>query len=63
MKSFDFLSRLLSKESVQEKEEEAQTLDSLSDDEEPSFPLKVTDDDFDKVIKRFPLFVLDSIWK
>jgi len=59
MKSLDFLSRLLGRESVQEEEEEAQTLDSLNDDEYPSSPLKVTDDDFDKVIQRFPLVVFD----
>ena len=59
MRSTDFLSRLLGRESVQEEEEEAQTLDSLNDDEYPSSPLKVTDDDFDKVIQRFPLVVVD----
>ena len=59
MRSVDFLSRLLSRKSVQEEEEEAQTLDSLNDDEYPYSPLKVTDDDFDKVIQRFPLVVVD----
>jgi len=56
--SVDFLSRLLGRQSVQE-EEEVQTLDSLGDDEYPSSPLKVTDDDFDEVIQRFPLVVVD----
>ena len=56
--SADFLSRLLGRQSVQE-EEEVQTLDSLGDDEYPSSPLKVTDDDFDEVIQRFPLVVVD----
>ena len=59
MRRTDFLSRLLGRKSVQEEEEEGQTLDSLSDDEYPSSPLKVTDDDFDKVIQRFQLVVVD----
>ncbi len=58
----DFLSRLLGRGKKTE-EEELQTLDSLGEDEYPSSPLEVNDDDFDKVIQRFPLFVLDSIWK
>jgi thioredoxin 1 len=57
--SVDFLSRLLGRKSVPEEEEEAQTLASLNDDEYPSSPLKVTDDDFDKIIQRFPLVVVD----
>jgi len=59
MKKEDFLSMLLGRESVREEEEEAQTLDSLSDDEYPSSPLKVTDDDFERVIQRFPSVVVD----
>jgi thioredoxin 1 len=59
MKKEDFLSMLLGRESVREEEEETQTLDSLSDDEYPSSPLKVTDDDFERVIQRFPLVVID----
>ena len=59
MKRTDFLSRLLGREGVQEEEEEVQTLDSLNDDEYPSSALKVTDGDFDKIIQRFPLVVVD----
>jgi thioredoxin 1 len=59
MKRVDFLSRLFGRERVEEEEEETQTLDSLSNGEYPSSPLKVTDDDFDKVIGHFPLVVVD----
>jgi len=58
MRSSDFLSRLLGRRGSQE-EEELQTLDSLGASEYPSSPLKVTDDDLDKVIGRFPLVVVD----
>ena len=58
----DVLSRLLGRGKKTEAEE-LQTWDSLGEDEYPSSPLEVNDDDFDKVIQRFPLFVLDSIWK
>ena len=40
-------------------EEEAQALDSLAEDEYPTMPLKVDDDDFGKVIQRFPVVVVD----
>ena len=40
-------------------EEEVQILDSLAEDEYPTMPLKVGDDDFNKVIQRFPLVVVD----
>lgn len=36
-----------------------QTLDSLRDGEYPSSPLEVTNDNFDDVIQRFPLIVVD----
>lgn len=40
-------------------EEEVQTMDSLAEDEYPTMPLKVSDDDFDTVIQRFPMVVVD----
>ena len=40
-------------------EEEIQTMDSLAEDEYPTMPLKVSDDDFDTVIQRFPVVVVD----
>lgn len=40
-------------------EGEVQTLDSLAEDEYPTMPLKVDDDDFDKVVHRFPAVVVD----
>jgi len=40
-------------------EEEVQTMDSLAEDEYPAMPLKVSDDDFDMVIQRFPVVVVD----
>jgi len=40
-------------------EEEVQTLDSLAEDEYPTMPLKVGDDDFNTVVQRFPLVVVD----
>ena len=40
-------------------EEEVQTMDSLAEDEYPTMPLKVSDDDFDTVIQRFPVVVVD----
>lgn len=42
-----------------QEEEETQTLDSLGDGEYPSSPIKVTDDNFEEVIQRFPLVVVD----
>jgi len=39
--------------------EEVQTLDSLKEDEYPTMPLKVSDDDFDTVVQRFPVVVVD----
>jgi thioredoxin 1 len=54
----DFLSRLLGR-STKTEAEELPTLDSLGEDEYPSSPLEVNDDDFDKVIQRFPLVVVD----
>lgn len=60
MRSSDILSRLLGRSGVQEEEEEElQTLDDLGVSEYPSSPLQVTDDDFDQVIQRFPLVVVD----
>ena len=40
-------------------EEEVQALDSLAEDEYPTMPLKVSNDDFDTVIQRFPVVVVD----
>jgi len=40
-------------------EEKVQALDSLAEDEYPTLPLKVGDDDFDTVIQRFPVVVVD----
>jgi thioredoxin 1 len=40
-------------------EGEVQTLDSLAEDEYPATPLKVGEDDFDTVIQRFPVVVVD----
>ena len=40
-------------------EEEIQTMDSLAEDEYPTMPLKVGDDDFGTVIQRFPVVVVD----
>jgi thioredoxin 1 len=40
-------------------EEKVQTLDSLAEDEYPTMPLKVGEDDFDTVIQRFPVVVVD----
>jgi len=40
-------------------EEEVQTLDSLAEDEYPTMPLKVSDDDFGTVVQRFPVVVVD----
>jgi thioredoxin len=40
-------------------EEEVQTMDSLAEDEYPTMPLKVSDDDFDTVIQSFPVVVVD----
>jgi thioredoxin 1 len=54
----DVLSRLLGR-GKQTEAEELQTLDSLGEDEYPSSPLEVNDDDFDKIIQRFPLVVVD----
>jgi thioredoxin 1 len=54
----DFLSRLLGRGKKTEAEE-LQTLDSLGEDEYPSSPLEVNDDNFDQVIQRFPLVVVD----
>ena len=62
------LLRLLGRETAQEGEEggmraqeekEMQTLDSLGDGEYPSSPLKVTNDNLEEVIQRFPLVVVD----
>jgi len=64
MRKFD-LFRLLGKETDQEsgvrarEEEEMQTLDSLGEGEYPSSPVKVTNDNFEEVIQRFPLVVVD----
>jgi thioredoxin 1 len=58
MRETDFLSRLLGRRTVRE-EEELQTLDDLGISEYPSSPIKVTDADFDQVIQRFPLVVVD----
>ena len=40
-------------------EGEVQTLDSLAEGEYPTMPLKVGDDDFDTVVQRFPVVVVD----
>jgi thioredoxin 1 len=40
-------------------EGDVQTLDSLAEDEYPTMPLKVGDDDFGTVIQRFPVVVVD----
>jgi len=40
-------------------EEELQTLDSLAEDEYPTLPLKVDDDNFGTVVQRFPVVVVD----
>jgi thioredoxin 1 len=40
-------------------EEKVQTMDSLAEDEYPTMPLKVSNDDFDTVIQRFPVVVVD----
>jgi thioredoxin 1 len=40
-------------------EGDVQTLDSLAEDEYPSMPLRVSEDDFNKVIERFPVVVID----
>jgi len=40
-------------------EEEIQTMDSLTEDEYPTMPLKVADDDFGVAIQRFPVVVVD----
>ena len=40
-------------------EEEIQTMDSLAEDEYPAMPPKVSDDDFNTVIQRFPVVVVD----
>jgi len=40
-------------------EEGVQTMDSLAEEESPTMPLKVSDDDFDTVIQRFPVVVVD----
>lgn len=58
MREPDFLSRLLGRRTVRE-EEELQNLDDLGVSEYPSSPIKVTDADFDKVIQRFTLVVVD----
>lgn len=47
------------KQSNKDDEEKFQTLDSLADDEYPTMPLNVGNDDFGKVIQRFPLAVVD----
>lgn len=40
-------------------EGDVRTLDSLAEDEYPSMPLRVSEDDFDKVVQRFPVAVID----
>jgi len=40
-------------------EGDVQTLDSLAEDEYPSMPVRVSEDDFDKVVERFPVVVID----
>jgi thioredoxin 1 len=40
-------------------EGDVQTLDSLAEGEYPSMPLRVSEDDFDKVVQRFPVVVID----
>ena len=40
-------------------EGDVQILDSLAEDEYPTMPLKVGDDDFGTVIQRFPVVVVD----
>jgi thioredoxin 1 len=40
-------------------EEEVQTLDSLAEDEYPTMPMEANNDNFDMVIQRFPVVVVD----
>jgi len=40
-------------------EGDIQTLDSLAEDEYPTMPLKVSDDNFATVIQKFPVVVVD----
>lgn len=42
-----------------QEEEETQTLDSIGDGEYPSSPIKLTDDNLEDAIQRFPLTVVD----